>query len=324
MRVVTTSDLPPPASNKTDWPWTQEPTKCSETDYDLNPWPKITIVTPSFNQGRFIEETIRSVLLQGYPNLEYIIIDGGSTDDSIDIIKKYEKWLSYWVSEKDEGQAHAINKGIDMATGQWFNWINSDDMLLPNALVTLIKISQIVPDAEWISGGRIVVDKTNSFVDIAIPWRTNPRVIGLGEMDLIQDATFVKLDFVRNHGIRLYDQYNYIFDTVFHFQLAKYSKPLLTSVVFSTMRWHERIKTKKLEQRKEKKAAGLSPFVKLLPLTRRILLRLIASRPGRLLRPIFLFAVVYGVIPFAREWTAVVFDYENCELTEKPARMVLL
>ena len=82
-------------------------------------WPRISIVTPSYNQGQFIEETIRSILLQGYSNLEYIIIDGGSTDKSVEIIKKYEPWLSYWVSEKDRGQSHAINKGFGCSTGSF-------------------------------------------------------------------------------------------------------------------------------------------------------------------------------------------------------------
>lgn len=88
---------------------------------------KISIVTPSFNQGQFIEETILSVLDQGYPNLEYIIVDGGSTDNTVEIIKKYEKHLKWWVSEKDRGQSHAINKGLAKCTGDIFNWINSDD-----------------------------------------------------------------------------------------------------------------------------------------------------------------------------------------------------
>jgi glycosyltransferase involved in cell wall biosynthesis len=96
--------------------------------------PKISIVTPSFNQGQFIEQTIDSVLSQGYPSLEYIIIDGGSTDNSIEIIRKYEKHLHFWVSEPDRGQSHAINKGLKHCTGNVFNWLNSDDFYNPDAL----------------------------------------------------------------------------------------------------------------------------------------------------------------------------------------------
>ncbi len=99
-----------------------------------NEQPKISIVTPSFNQGQFIEETILSVIGQGYPNLEYIIIDGGSSDNTVDIIKKYENHIDYWVSEPDNGQAQAINKGFARATGDIIGWLNSDDMYMPNCL----------------------------------------------------------------------------------------------------------------------------------------------------------------------------------------------
>jgi glycosyltransferase involved in cell wall biosynthesis len=102
---------------------------------DGRPWPRITVVTPSYNQGRFIEETIRSVLLQGYPNLEYFIFDGGSTDNSVEIIEQYAPWLSYWVSEPDAGQSAAINRGLRMGSGLYATWICSDDMLYTNALV---------------------------------------------------------------------------------------------------------------------------------------------------------------------------------------------
>src|SRR5215471_18738850 len=98
---------------------------------------KLSIVTPSFNQGQFLEETIVSVLDQNYPNLEYIIIDGGSTDESVEIIKRYEKHLAYWISEKDRGQVHAINKGIEKTTGDVFGLINSDDLYLPGAFSTI-------------------------------------------------------------------------------------------------------------------------------------------------------------------------------------------
>lgn len=133
MRSPTLNELPCPPHGKTGWPWTEKSPQMPDIMSDGSPWPRISIVTPSLNQGQYIEETIRSVLLQGYPNIEYIIIDGGSTDGTIKIIKKYEKWLTYWVSEPDKGQSHAINQGISKCNGDVFAWINSDDLYLPSA-----------------------------------------------------------------------------------------------------------------------------------------------------------------------------------------------
>jgi glycosyltransferase involved in cell wall biosynthesis len=161
----TLKDLPHPPSGKTGWPWTIESRQLPKTTPDGRPWPKISIVTPSYNQGRFIEECIRSVLLQGYPDLEYIIIDGSSTDQSVEIIKKYEPWLTYWESEPDRGQSHAVNKGLAKSTGHLFNWHNSDDVLMPNSLATAAAAFFKYPQVGYIHGGRIWIDTESAVQD---------------------------------------------------------------------------------------------------------------------------------------------------------------
>lgn len=113
----------------------------------LSTLPKISIVTPSFNQGQYIEETIVSIIGQGYANLEYIIIDGGSTDNTVEVIKKYEQHITYWVSEKDKGQSDAINKGLKMATGDIVAWLNSDDIYTDGALQAIADAFLANPDA---------------------------------------------------------------------------------------------------------------------------------------------------------------------------------
>jgi glycosyltransferase involved in cell wall biosynthesis len=126
--------------------------------------PKISIVTPSFNQGKYLERTIRSVLEQEYPNLEYIVIDGGSTDESVEIIKKYADRLTYWVSEPDRGQSHAINKGFDRATGEIFGWLNSDDWYHPEALQAVADAIAANPDAGAVVGAGEMVDEEGRIV----------------------------------------------------------------------------------------------------------------------------------------------------------------
>ncbi|MCL0082949.1 glycosyltransferase [Thermodesulfovibrionales bacterium] len=127
-------------------------------------WPKISIVTPSYNQGQFLERTILSVLNQNYPNLEYIIIDGGSTDRSVEIIKKYEEYLAYWVSEKDKGQSDAINKGFQKSTGKILAYINSDDTYNPEAFLKIAKAFNESPKTDLMFGNVNYINSHDNLV----------------------------------------------------------------------------------------------------------------------------------------------------------------
>ena len=137
--------------------------------------PKISIITPSFNQGPFLEETILSVLQQGYPNLEYIIIDGGSTDESVGIIKRYQDRLHYWVSEKDSGQSEALNKGLRRATGDIIGWLCSDDLYLPGTFEKVVRIFEQHPAAGMLHGRSILFGKgKKELIKGAARWRPPP------------------------------------------------------------------------------------------------------------------------------------------------------
>lgn len=147
--------------------------------------PKISIVTPSYNQAQYLEATMRSILDQGYPDLEYIVMDGGSTDDSAEIIQKYSDRLTYWESAPDKGQADAIFRGFERATGEIFCYVNSDDLLLPGSLEMVGRWFREHPDEEWVVGGSILID------GLGKPIIRSRR--GLPEADLGVKVTFKRL-----------------------------------------------------------------------------------------------------------------------------------
>jgi glycosyltransferase involved in cell wall biosynthesis len=162
---VRLGELPDPPRGKSGWPWTEESGRLPITRPEGDAWPLVSIITPSFNQGQFIEETIRSILLQGYPNLEYLIMDGGSTDGSVEIIKKYSPWLRYWVSQTDKGQSDAINRGLRLASGDFATWINSDDLLAKNALVEHASRVGFALDTVYV-GNCIYIDETSKVLSL--------------------------------------------------------------------------------------------------------------------------------------------------------------
>ena len=162
--------------------------------------PLVSIVTPSFNQARFLEATIQSVLSQNYPRLEYIIVDGSSTDSSVDIIKKYEDKLTWWVSEKDKGQTDALNKGFAHAKGDILAWLNSDDTYEPDAIWNAVKILQPNPeigllygDANFINEGGKVIGKFNAA-------QTDLKRLREGYVHIPQQASFFRGNLWREVG----------------------------------------------------------------------------------------------------------------------------
>jgi glycosyltransferase involved in cell wall biosynthesis len=192
--------LPEPPRGKQGWPWTQASSVAPMGS--VNDLPVITIVTPTFNQRDFIEQTIRSLLLQGYSRLEYFIFDGGSTDGTLEILRKYAPWISYWESLPDRGQTHAVNKGLSRANGSLFNWLNSDDLLQPGVLREVA--------ARWLQFQSDFIAGDAEFVDAVSGKRANywefypPRrytdFIPPRNPNIPQPATFINIDTIRSLG----------------------------------------------------------------------------------------------------------------------------
>jgi glycosyltransferase involved in cell wall biosynthesis len=210
MRCPRLDELPPLPPDKMGWPWTEESSQLPDAMPDGSSWPRVSIVTPSYNQAQFIEETIRSVLLQGYPDLEYIIIDGGSMDDSVEIIRKYEPWLAYWVSEKDRGQSHAINKGWKRASGEVWAWLNSDDLYVKGMLADPV-VALCVEDTAGIAYGRVeLFEEGGQVIRTTEATSIDFETLILGGA-ICQPGTFLRASMVRDVGW-LNENQHYCFD----------------------------------------------------------------------------------------------------------------
>lgn len=198
--------------------------------------PLITIITPSFNQGDYIEDTILSVLNQDYPNLEYIIIDGGSTDQTVEIIQKYSDRISYWVSEKDRGQSHAINKGFQRATGEIINWINSDDQLMPGTLHKLAAIFTADPELMMVHGRIEYFGETRPYYSVNLPAKDlDTRYVS--HICMPQPATFYRRQLLLEQGL-LDESLHFSMDTDLFVRAGLQYKIRQTEEVFSRFRLH--------------------------------------------------------------------------------------
>jgi glycosyltransferase involved in cell wall biosynthesis len=234
---VTLEELAPPLPGKSGWPWTEQSQPLPERMSDGSEWPRISIVTPSYNQGQFIEETIRSVLLQGYPNLEYIIIDGGSSDNSVEIIKKYEQYLSYWVSEPDKGPTDAINKGWQKTTGEIVAYLNSDDAYLPGTIATIAKIFQENCDTRVVCGNELKID-TEGFVISESSIEKADRLSLLHLNFISQPATFIRKSTLELVGGLDLDVH-YIFDFELWLRITRLGSMKPIQRLLAVTRWHD-------------------------------------------------------------------------------------
>jgi glycosyltransferase involved in cell wall biosynthesis len=203
--------------------------------------PLVSIVTPSLNQAQFVETTIQSVLGQDYPRLEYLVIDGGSTDGSIEIVERYRDRLAYWVSEPDQGQAAAINKGLKRASGEIVAWLNSDDAYLPGTIRKAVEALQANPAAGMVCADGLMVDSELRLLD---PHRYGPRsVVELLSFEvLLQPTVFMRGELLRKIGF-LNDEYHLILDHELWVRIAAHSAILHVPQFWALERTHAQAKT---------------------------------------------------------------------------------
>ncbi len=205
---------------------------------DGKAWPKISIVTPSFNMAGYIEDTILSVIGQQYPNLEYIIIDGGSTDGTVEIIKKYEKWITYWVSEPDKGMYEAIQKGFSRTTGEIMAYINSDDKYHPNAFFSVAAIFSSMEDVEWILGRATFYNDEGTIVDVKDLRRWSKFNYYLGDYKWIQqESIFWRRPLWLKAGGKINTELKYAGDYELWLRFFKFAKLYSAETVFAGFRF---------------------------------------------------------------------------------------
>lgn len=230
--------------------------------------PRITVITPSYNQSAFLERTILSVLDQGYSNLEYIIIDGGSTDGSVDIIKRYSSQLAFWESVPDRGQSHAINKGLQRATGDWVCWQNSDDIFYPKAFETLAKTIQKNLKLELVIGDIQLIDELDNLIRPMCYVRPTYKSLLAEGMVLTNQAAFWRNSIHKEIGW-LDESLHYGFDYEWFLRILRFTNASYHIPKFlGALRFHSETKTSlnqdkfKLEYAKILEGRSLSAFEK--------------------------------------------------------------
>lgn len=208
----------------------------------MNKNPKVSIITPSYNQGQFLEETILSVLAQDYENIEYIIIDGASTDNSLEIIKKYSDQIAYYVSEPDDGQTEAINKGFAQAKGSIFAWLNSDDSLEPFAVREAVEYLQANLEVGMVYGDTNYIDVHGNKIGRFPAAQTDYKRLKQGYVHIPQQASFWRAELFHQVG-PLDESIYFAMDYDLWVRLARVSKLKYKTGVWANFRLHSGAKT---------------------------------------------------------------------------------
>jgi glycosyltransferase involved in cell wall biosynthesis len=263
MQCPTLADLPKPPANKEGWPWIEESERLPGAMPDGKPWPKISIVTPLLNQKLFIEETIRSILLQGYPDIEHIVIDGGSTDGSLAVIEQYASWVKC-VVRKGEGQSAAVNRGFKEAAGDLIGWQNSDDFYGPDNFRQAALAAERYPDCEILNG---LVRGFQGYHSQP-PWlfencKEFSRESLLEEMCVMNQSMFFRRK-IFDRGVFLKDNLHYSMDREFFWRLSLegFRYQVVPSMI-SYYRQHESAKSNSYNVRSD-----LEPYALLRSLSR--------------------------------------------------------
>jgi glycosyltransferase involved in cell wall biosynthesis len=198
--------------------------------------PLVTIITPSFNQASYLEQTIRSVLEQDYPSLEYLVVDGGSTDGSVDIIRRHADRIAWWVSEKDSGQSEAVNKGLQRARGEYIGWLNSDDVYQPGAIASAVAAFQQHPDAGAVYGDALAIDAHGKAFNL-MRARQYDLVDLLSFNIICQPAAFMRRSTLQQAGY-LNQGYHLLMDLLLWFEMARQAPLVYVPRVWAAARYH--------------------------------------------------------------------------------------
>ncbi|NWG08295.1 MAG: glycosyltransferase [Chloroflexi bacterium] len=204
--------------------------------------PLVSIVTPSFNQARYLEQTLRSVLEQDHPRLEYIVIDGASKDGSVEIIRKYQNRFAFWVSEKDSGQAEAINKGLSRANGGIVAWLNSDDYYLPGTISSAVRVFEENPDVVLIYGDMLAVDERGRTINLLKYGQYSLQDLLCFQI-IGQPSVFFRREALEKAG-SLDTTFHFLLDHHLWIRIARQGKILHVPQVWSAARYHAEAKNR--------------------------------------------------------------------------------